>query len=609
MYYFKNKIFTVFFLFISLNITAQNSDSLHKDSLRIYKKIKHFAYKYKVTTLLYDAVFVDPEPKEYPAEPVNNQSKNINPYLIYKGRIIRNIHISVLSPFGFSVNDSTAKRINTIQKAGNRLHINTRHWIIINRLLFHENDSLNALTISETERILRGSGFINDARIFLTPTKNKDSVDVNVIVQDKWPLTVPILITDISGNVRFRNQNLFGLGQQFEHYVGFKRPNFFEFNGYYSIANIDNTYISSQLNYRWDPTGADLGLSFDRGFFSPLSVWAGGASITRYLRYYNYTDSLDELPKHVELHSYNYDFWLGRSFKLSKNKTFFNQSTNILTGLRFYNTRFIERPPFSIDKAMGNQNTYAVIGNVGIAVQQYYKDKFIYRFGATEDVPEGLIVQYIYGLYKKEMSKIRYYSGIEIARAKHFKFGYLSATLAEGIFFNKGVSNDITTNFKLYYFSDLKKNGDWFFRQFINYNFLYGQNKISGETTTLYGNELYGFNGTGLSGNTKMSLNSETVAYMPYNIIGFRLAPILMVGMGMIGDPANRIKKSRLYQGYSLGIMFRNENLLSSTFQISFGFYPFLPEGKNNVLAYNPVTSFTLRVRSFAVSKPEFIQY
>ncbi len=595
-------LFIILFLMSSTNIFAQKKTKQQRDSLRIYKKIKHVAYKSKLTKFVYDAIFVDPEPKEYPDHPATNEQKNVNPYLKYQGRIIRNINITVLKPFGYSVNDTTPKHINSVQKASNQLHITSRHWIIVNRLLFHAHDSLNALNLSETERVLRQAVFINDAKISISPTNNKDSVDVNVVVQDKWPVTVPILITDISGNIRFRNQNLFGVGQQFEHYVGFKRPNVLDFNGYYNIANIDNTYISSTLAYRWDERGADVGLYFDRGFFSPLSKWAGGVGINRYLRYYDNIDTIEQTSNHKELHFFNYDVWAGRSFKLSKNKDLFNQSTNVITGLRFYNTQFIE-------PRGNNQNTYSIVGNVGFAVQQYYKDKFIYRFGATEDVPEGLIVQYIYGTYQKQFSKLRFYSGIEIARAKHFKFGYLSASFAQGIFFNRNVSNDITTRLTLYYFSDLKRQGKCYFRQFFNFNTLHGENKISGETTSLYSDELYGFNGNGLSGNTKMILNSETVAYLPYHIIGFRMAPLIMAGLGMIGDPANRINKSRLYQGYSLGILFRNENLLSSTFQFSFGYYPFLPDGNNTILTYNPVTSFTLRVRSFSVSKPEFITY
>ncbi len=604
----------LFFLISSVGNAQKNKVSKKnkapaKDTLIVYKKLKHFAYKYKLTAKLYDATFVDPEPKEYPKQPASKEEKNVNPYLKYQDKIIRQINVIVYDPFGHVVSDTNARNMNGLQKLGNNLHFRTRHFVIINKLLFHEHDSVDALKISESERLLRQAVFVNDANIFITKTGNKDSVDVNVIVLDKWPITVPITITDISGNIRFRNQNLFGLGQQFELYTGFKKPNLMEYAGSYNIANIDNTYISSQLSAHKDINGTDLALSFDRGFFSPLTKWAGGLSVANYQRYFAYADSTDGAPLKANMDIFAYDVWAGRSFKLSKEKTFFNQSTNIITGLRFTNSSYLQRPPFSIDKGVSNQNTSAIIGNVGFAIQQYYKEKYVYRFGATEDVPEGLIVQFIYGGYKKEFKSFRYYTGFELARAKHFNFGYLSATISEGIFYNKNVPNDITTNFNMYYFSDLARRGKWFFRQFFYYNLVHGENKISGERLTLSPGELYGFNGTTLSGNTKMTFNSETVAYMPYNIIGFRLAPILMIGNGMIGDPQNHIIHSRIYQSYSLGMLFRNESLLSSTFQLSVGFYPVLPEGKSNVFIYNPVTSFTLRVRAFSVNKPDFVSY
>jgi hypothetical protein len=106
-----------------------------------------------------------------------------------------------------------------------------------------------------------------------------------------------------------------------------------------------------------------------------------------------------------------------------------------------------------------------------------------------------------------------------------------------------------------------------------------------------------------------MVINSETVAYMPYNLAGFRMAPVFLAGLAMLGDPQHPLLQSRMYQGYSLGLMFRNENLLSSTFQFTFGFYPFLPDGQNDVFRYNPVGSFTLKVRGFYAPKPEFVGY
>lgn len=594
----------LFFLFVSFN----NTFAQKKDSTDIYDKIKNAAYKRTLTTWIYNAIFVDPSPMEYPIEPAAKK-KRVNPYLKHKNQIIRNINITVYNPFGHKVEDTILRLDNFLENVANHIHINTRHWIITNRLLFKNNDTLNALALSETERLLRQAPFINDARIYITKTSNSDSVDVNVDVHDKWPITAPSLITPQGGNIRFRNQNLFGIGQQFEQYVGFKTPGVFDYSGYYTIANIDNTYISSQLAYKTGVDGTSVGLTFDRSYFSPLTKWAGGASINHNWGFYQYTDTIKAIDEKLTLNNLSYDLWTGKSFKLKKDKTLFNQSTNIIVGERFYSNSFLNRPLFEIDTARLNSNTSAFVGNVGFSVQQYYKDKFIYRFGSNEDVPEGLIIQMIYGASKKEFNDIRYYIGAEIARAKKFEFGYLTSTVSYGLFFNEHITNNITTKFKLYYLANLYKKGRWYFREFLNYNVVHGENKSAGETITLNSEEMYGFNSSTLNGNTKMILNFETVAYAPYNLIGFRFAPIFMAGVGIVGNQKNKIENSPLYQAYSLGLMVRNENLVSSTFQISIGLYPFLPDGTNNVFLFNPVTSFTLRVRGFSMGRPEFISY
>jgi len=608
----KRKFFMLLcILFSSSFCYSQKQDSAKApDSLKVYKKIKHWAAKYHYTRLLFEAVFVNPEPQEYPADPVSKETKKQkNPYIKQEKKIIKNIHITVYDPFGNCFSDTACKRITYFEKVGNRAHLTTRHWIISNRLLFKKNDSINPLALSETERLLREAVFVNDAKVFITKTENPDSVDVNVLVIDKWAITIPVEITDVSGNIRFRNQNLLGLGQQFEQYARFRKPDILEYNGFYNISNIDNTYIAAQLGYHTNQSGTRAYINFDRPFYSPLVKIAWGASVNHSWRYFSYTDSIDSIPRRTDLKILGYDVWASRNFKFKKDKTIFNQSTNIIVGARNYSTIYLQRPPFEIDKTKLISNSTAYVGNIGLAVQQYYKDKYIFRFGANEDVPEGFIAQFIYGGLKQEFSKLRYYVGGEIARAKHFNFGYMTATLSYGIFFNKKVSNDITTNFRLYYFSNLVRKGRWLFRQFFDYKYVHGQNKLNGETLTLSSEELYGFQSQSLTGRTKMVLNSETVAYAPYSIIGFRFAPVFQIGIGMVGDPASKIESSRLFQGYTFGIMIRNENLVSSTFHFSVGMYPFFPEAGNYQFIYNPVTSFTLRVRAFSVSRPEFVSY
>jgi hypothetical protein len=609
----KGLAFTLLLLMLSSLSYAQKKDTTQiPDSLRFYKKIKHFAYKYKLTSLAFDAVFVDPEVKEYPKQPASKEQKNVNPYQKYQGRVIKDIKVTVYDPFGHSVTDTITRNINKVQRFGNKAHITTRRFVVLNKLLFKKDDRLNALTISESERTLRGAVFVNDARIFITESKNADSVIVNVVVHDKWPITVPVLVSDVFIDAKFKNNNLFGVGQQFGQFGRWKKPGEFEFNGYYGVANIDNTYIAGELGYVYDKDRTVLGLSFERPFFSPLTTWAGGVTLSHTWKKYEYLDTSVEEKKRTPLNSVGYDVWAGKSFKfkkLTEDRSIFNQSTNIILAARFFENRFVNRPSETIDPLKSYYNTTGALGSVAFSVQQYYKDKYIYRFGANEDVPEGLILQFTYGGLKHEFKKIRYYTGIELARAKHFDFGYLSATFAYGILFNEKVNNDVTIHYKLAYFSNLLKNGRWLFREFINFNLVHGENKLGGETINFGGDELYGFENGTLAGNTKMTLNSETVAYLPYNLIGFRFAPVVTAAVGLIGTPTNKLLKSNLYQAYTIGVMVRNENLLSSTFQFAVGAYPFFPDNNKLTVKYNPISSFTLKVRIFSVSKPEFIAY
>jgi hypothetical protein len=120
---------------------------------------------------------------------------------------------------------------------------------------------------------------------------------------------------------------------------------------------------------------------------------------------------------------------------------------------------------------------------------------------------------------------------------------------------------------------------------------------------------MYGFNNGTLLGRTKMVLNLEAVAYAPYNIIGFRFAPLLLVAGGLLETDKVKLFQSIVYQAYSVGLLIRNENLLNASFEITYGIYPNLPDGNTRFYKFNPVTSFTLKVRSFAISKPTIVDY
>ena len=210
------------------------------DTLSVYKKIKRIAYKHKATTLLYHAIFVEPVPKKYDKKPLSDEQKKVDPNLKYEGKIIRNIEIVTYDPFGFSVNDTNHREINPLQKIGNHYHIKTRDRIINNLLLFKNNDPIDLLVINESERILRQTAYINDARIYIIRSPSRDSVDIKVMVADKWNIDIPVSGGISGGHLTVRNRNVLGLGQRYEQYVAYNVNGAYEFTGRNTIGNIGN---------------------------------------------------------------------------------------------------------------------------------------------------------------------------------------------------------------------------------------------------------------------------------------------------------------------------------------------------------------------------------
>ena len=594
-----------FILFLAVSSSAQTNDTLS-----IYKKIEKFAYKHKVTTLLYHAIFVEPAPKKYDLKPLSGKQKKVDPNLKYEGKIIRDIEIITYDPFGYSVNDTTRKVINPLQKIGNHYHITTRDRVIHNLLLFKNNDPIDILKINESERILRTMGYINDARIYITKVGHSDSVNIKIVVQDKWNLNAPASGGTTGGHVTLRDINILGLGQQYQQYIGYNVNGNYEFTGSNTISNIGHSFISSNIFYTTTNYLTQIGFALNRPFYSPLAKWAGGISATNTTGTYQYIDTIEKVTKKLDLNYYNSDIWIAKNIHPITGIKANRRLSNIIVAFRYAETHFQKRPSFSIDKSMTNVNTSLYLGSVGFSLSKFYKDQYIYRFGANEDVPEGLIVQYLYGVYYKELTGIRYYTGFNISRGKHIEnIGYLSGNVAYGTLFNYLVPNNSTFNIGGMYFTDLLRSKKWYFRQFLYLKYINGINKTQYEKITLRSDELYGFNSGTLLGKSKMVVNLEGVTYMPYNIIGFKFAPVVLMGFGMLETDSVKLFKGHVYQAYAVGLLIRNENLLTSSFRITYGVYPYIPAGGDNNLKFNPVISFTLKVQSFLFAKPDIVAY
>jgi len=106
---------------------------------------------------------------------------------------------------------------NALFRAANRLHIETRPWVIRRALLFRSGEPLRLRAIEETERLLRGARYLYDVRI--RPLAYRDGVvDLEVTTRDTWTLYPTITLSRTGGVTRTEfgvsELNLLGTGSE-----------------------------------------------------------------------------------------------------------------------------------------------------------------------------------------------------------------------------------------------------------------------------------------------------------------------------------------------------------------------------------------------------------
>ncbi len=551
------------------------------------------------------------------AKPIDNmQSKQKQDRINkFEGKIIRNVYFKTLDPFGTEVDDTLILRRGFIEDIGNKVNLGTRQSNIQSLILFKKGDRIDPLRVKESERLLRRQEYIRDARIIVPAKtkKNADSVDLIVIVQDRWSINASVGASTTSSDFRVTESNLLGTGSRITQagQYDITKGKFSNWQGELSDNNLKNTYIDGKIFYNISPLLRFHGINFNRTFFSPLTKWAGSAGISRYKENKEYTVADGIIIPATLVYNVS-DVWLGRSLKINQNEE--NGRTNSLVlGTRYVKTDFIERPDLSLDTLDSYRDVNLYLFSLGFSSRRYYKDKKIYRFGNTEDIPEGRSFNAIFGILDEEKTEY-IYNALRYSAGQHImNFGYLSGSVQYGVFYNNYIASRGVFNVDASYFSDLWSRGKWNMRQFVYFQVTNGLNRLATETVTLNGRGtegLYGFNSFAVLGKNKTLLKLESIIYTPFNFAGIQVASVVFAGFGKIGSPLyTNVNPNTIYQAYGLGLLLRKENLVVNTIQITIGFYPNIPTGTGTNFKYNPIGINNLNLKDFDVSKPELINY
>ncbi|MFA7445164.1 MAG: POTRA domain-containing protein [Flavobacteriaceae bacterium] len=605
---FKTRLFLLLLL-AHFSVFAQETGTIHKDSLKQtqkekLEKLEDLSKQSKVGKFVHRLIF----------KPINKKRKSRNiervSFASSEGKIIRNIHITTLDPFGFSVSDTARIPDTWLEKAGNSIHVKTKQFTIRNLLLFRKNQPLDSLLIRESERLIRSQGYVRQVTITPQPL-SEDSVDVHIRVLDSWSLVPDGAITSTKGTFTLTERNFIGLGHRFGNTMQQDfEDNRTAYSTYYSIPNIWNSYINTTFTYNLDLLdNYQKSININRTFFSPLTRWAGGVYLDqKFLR-----DSLPDPAQVYALHNFKsetQDFWGGYSFGLSKERTESLRTFNLITALRYQNINYTEKASIIYDSLGYFSDEKLYLASIGISSRQYVQDKYLYNYDIIEDIPIGRNYILTGGFRNKNHQKTSYF-GAKYAVGNYYNWGYFSSSIEAGSFFDSGEMEQSTINLKALYFTNLKQYGSWHFRQFIQPQLVLGFNRMDFVKDRLTMAGTTGIEGLNqfAKGTHKAQLTLQTQSYAPGMWYGFRFSPFLNFTMGFLGDKDHFILDSRMYSRIGLGVLITNDYLVFNSFQISFAFYPVIPNEGSDIFKTNSFKNSDFGLQDFQIGKPMVVPF
>lgn len=529
----------------------------------------------------------------------------------FEGKIIRNIQIEVLDPFGYIIADTGIANSTFLTRTGNAMHSKSKEITIRNLLMIKTNDRFDSLLVKESERLVRRTGYVIDVRFFTTLTSdNSDSVDIKVRLIDKWTIIPKLAFTDNYSNYRLTETNFLGLGQEIQGSYSISKINGHHyFYAKYFNPNVYNTYLRTTLQYGNDEFRNFIkSISVDRTFYSPFTRWAGGITYSQQLRKDTF-QTIDSLIISQQNKFNVQDYWIGKGTPILKGLSQNARSTMLITSLRNLRINYTSPPPEVEDSLFQFADSHFLLGSIGISTRKYIQDKFIFNYGLREDVPIGHAFNITAG-YQEKNNTGNVYLGSSISHGNYYNWGYLSSGITFGTFLHRTKVRQGVVTAGITYFTPLLEIGKWRFRQFVKPTITIGIKRYPGEALSINdGFGLDGFTNYKLTGQSRILLKLQSQSYAPWNILGFRFGPYLIGSLGMLSNEHSDFARSKVYSQLGVGMLIKNENLVLNTFQLSISFYTFINNNEQNAIRFNSLKTTDFDFRVFELGKPEALEY
>ncbi len=511
---------------------------------------------------------------------VQSGVQSISYFKLFSGKKIASIRFVRLHPFGSSMQDTSLVATKWIEKAGNRLHMNTAKSKLGMQLLFKVGDQVKPLLMAENEKLMRDLSYLEDVSFHLEPVENSpDEVNVIIVSKDKFEYAISMGLDADNSDVEVVNENMFGLGHRLNIGMAQKNKYLPEMGIYFSyhVNNLFGQFINSTFGFSDTYLKKGWNVSAEKKILTSMDENAGGFSFDHVSKY-NYISDNHPIALDTVVSYISSDLWFLHAFPGTRNLL-----NKTLLSFRYYHQGFNPEKEDSLGQSEFLRNHDFFLTGVSFARRNLYKNNLVYGYGVTEDIPYGHYYEITAGLDRSQFGTWPYL-GFSLSNAFIDKQGsYYSGRLALDGFLDNGIVRQGTILANVNFFSrKFFALGDPL-RVFINVEFLSGINRFKEEYLTIDGRfGIRDFYAGKLRGDNRLKINLETARYLKWNFYGFRFTNYFFTDFAFLSDKPKTIFTTNFYAGIGTGFRIYNESLVFRIIDIRLSWFPVLPDGMSH---------------------------
>jgi hypothetical protein len=370
-----------------------------------------------------------------------------------------------------------------------------------------------------------------------------------------------------------------------------------------SLANIELGY--TQIN-----TGISIGQEkefallarIERPLVSPYTRLAGGLEVSNNWSSNVYNEDEDTFLKY-EYKVFN--GWIGYNIGINKIAT--NRNRQFLS-FRYFDGYYVEPPnqEESRDEVRYN-NGFGYLSEFSFYRQNYFKTRYVFGFGRTEDVPYGVSLG-VTGGYVSIVNIERPYGAVKFRLQEANRRGDFHRLLLQtGGYLRDGQIEDVVVQGGGAYFTRALNVSRHKFRGYISATYTQIFNHTVSDWLDVTNSDIPGFSTDSLQADQRLALHLETILYSAWSILGFRMAPFTAIDVvNARCEQCNFTNDT--YLGFSAGLRTRNENLVFGTIEMKATYIPKDEYGESKFV-FGFKQNIRVKNASSFVRQPTLIRY